>query len=120
MNEHVYVDIVYVVCYVVYTNISEVSDVANTTTINVRVDEAVKRNVETLFDNMGMNISTAVNIFFKQCLMEEALPFQPKAKRKVSLKKNLQEAREEAAANGISDMTLDEINEVIARVRQEK
>ena len=58
-----------------------------TTTINVRVDETVKHSVEALFDSMGMNISTAVNMFFKQCLMEEALPFQPKAKRGTSLRR---------------------------------
>ena len=65
-----------------------------TTTINVRVDENIKRNVEQLFDSMGMNISTAVNMFFRQCLMEEALPFQPKTKR-ASLGDALKEAQEQ-------------------------
>ena len=51
--------------------------------VNVRVDENTKREVEILFDKLGMNISTAVNMFFKQSLMEDALPFQPK----VTLKK---------------------------------
>ena len=51
------------------------------TTINVRIDEDVKRNVEILLDKMGMNISTAVNMLFKQMLMDEALPFQPKVRR---------------------------------------
>ena len=46
--------------------------------VNVRVDENTKREVEILFDKLGMNISTAVNMFFKQALMEEGLPFQPK------------------------------------------
>jgi len=46
--------------------------------VNVRVDENIKRDVEILFDKLGMNINTAVNIFFKQALMENALPFQPK------------------------------------------
>ena len=52
------------------------------TTVNVRVDEKTKREIEILFDKMGMNISTAVNMFFKQALMEEALPFQPKLTKK--------------------------------------
>ena len=55
---------------------------ANTTTINVRVDEDVKRNAEFLLDKMGMNISTAVNMLLKQMLMDEALPFQPRYKRR--------------------------------------
>jgi len=90
-----------------------------TTTINVRVDETIKHRVEVLFDSMGMNISTAVNIFLKQCLMEEALPFQPKVKRSMSLKEALDESNAKAAQNGISDMSLDEINEIIAEVRKE-
>ena len=90
-----------------------------TTTINVRVDETVKHDVEALFDSMGMNISTAVNIFFRQCLMEEALPFQPKAKRGASLREALWEAQEQALINNSSEMTLDEINSIVAEVRRE-
>ena len=50
------------------------------TIVNVRVDENVKRDIEKLYDSLGMNISTAVNMFFKQCLMEQGLPYQPKIK----------------------------------------
>ena len=89
-----------------------------TTTINVRVDENVKRNVEVLFNNMGMNVSTAVNMFFKQCLRENALPFQPQAKTSISLKDALREAQEQAEINGKSNMTLDEINDLITKSRQ--
>ena len=93
--------------------------VSTTTTINVRVDETVKRNVEVLFDSMGMNISTAVNMFLKQCLMEEALPFQPRVKRNVSLKDAFETLQQESLANGNDDMSLDEINSIIAEVRNE-
>jgi len=60
--------------------------------VNVRVDENIKREVEILFNKLGMNISTAVNMFFKQSLMEEALPFQPKIlqnKKHIPLKERL-------------------------------
>ena len=93
---------------------------AQTTTINVRVDENVKRNVEVLFDSMGMNISTAVNMFFKNCLIENALPFQPKAKVNLSLREALKEAQEYAVINETSKMTLNDINEVITKCRQNK
>ena len=91
----------------------------NTTTINVRVDESVKNNVEDLFSLMGMNISTAVNMFFKQCLTEGALPFQPRVKRYDTLNDVLLESQAQAKVNGTSEMTLDEINEIIAEVRRE-
>ena len=97
-----------------------------TTTINVRVDETVKRNVEDLFENMGLNISTAVNMFFRQCLMEQGLPYQPKIKKQINendggflLREALREAQEHAVINGMSEMTLDEINSIIAEVRRE-
>ena len=63
------------------------------TTVNVRVDEKTKREIEILFDKMGLNISTAINMFFKQALMEEALPFQPKVKklRHITLKERLKD-----------------------------
>ena len=66
-----------------------------TTTINVRVDEEVKRDVEILLDKLGMNISSAVNMLFRQMLMDEALPFQPKIRRKrISLNEYLEEYHE--------------------------
>ena len=92
---------------------------SQTTTVNVRVDENVKRNIEILFDSMGMNISTAVNIFFRQCLTENALPFQPKAKQPDSLRLVLRDAQEHAKANGTSALTMDEIDEIISEVRRE-
>ena len=52
------------------------------TTISVRVDDDVKRDIESLLDKMGLNISTVVNMLFKQMLIDEALPFQPKYKRR--------------------------------------
>ena len=62
--------------------------------VNVRVDENTKREVEVLFDRLGMNISIAVNMFFKQALMEEALPFHPKIihkKKHIPLKERLKD-----------------------------
>ena len=58
--------------------------------VNIRVDENVKRDIEILYDSLGMNISTAVNMFFRQCLMEQGLPFQPKV-RHVPLKERLKD-----------------------------
>jgi hypothetical protein len=52
--------------------------------------------------------------------MEEALPFQPRVKRNVSLKDALSEARSQAKQNGVSDMSLDEINSIIAEGKAAK
>ena len=78
-------------CYNVY-KITE-RGVIMASIVNVRVDEKTKREVEVLFDKLGMNISIAVNMFFKQALMEEALPFQPKIthKKHIPLKERLKD-----------------------------
>jgi len=52
------------------------------TSINVRVDEEVKRDLDFLLDKLGLNVSVVVNMLFRQMIMDEALPFQPKYKRK--------------------------------------
>lgn len=46
--------------------------------INIRVDRKLKEDVENLFEPMGLNVSTAVNMFFNQCLIENKIPFDVK------------------------------------------
>ena len=50
------------------------------TNLTVRIDEGVKQEAEALFDKIGMNMSTAVNVFFRQAIREQAIPFPIKAK----------------------------------------
>jgi len=50
------------------------------TNITVRIDDDVKREAETLFDTLGMSVSGAINIFFRQAIREQAIPFQIRAK----------------------------------------
>ena len=46
-------------------------------TVNVtfRVDEDVKKQADALFADLGMSLSTAFNIFLRQSLREQQLPF---------------------------------------------
>ena len=46
--------------------------------IQVRVDENIKKRVEELYSNLGLNISSAINIFFRQSLKERGIPFMLK------------------------------------------
>lgn len=45
------------------------------TTLNVRVDESVKKEASVLFNDLGLDLSTAVNIFLRQSIMRGGLPF---------------------------------------------
>ena len=58
------------------------SSQAEATTIHIRVDKDVKNEADKLFRNMGISISSAVNMFFRQALAEQAIPFQPKVGHK--------------------------------------
>lgn len=47
----------------------------NTTNISIRMDKELKAQADALFEELGMNISTAFNIFVRQSLREGGLPF---------------------------------------------
>jgi len=49
------------------------------TNITVRIDDDVKRDAETLFGKLGLSISGAINIFFRQAIREQAIPFRVRA-----------------------------------------
>ena len=44
--------------------------------VNFRVDEEVKRRAELACKNMGMNMSTAINIFLVKMGNEQRIPFE--------------------------------------------
>lgn len=46
-----------------------------TKTISVRMDEKVKKEFETWCKSVGMNVSTAMNLFAKEVLRKRRLPF---------------------------------------------
>ncbi len=48
---------------------------ANTTNISIRMDNDLKAAAEKLYSELGMNISTAFNIFVRQSLREGGIPF---------------------------------------------
>lgn len=49
-----------------------------TTNLNIRTDKAVKEAAELIFNELGMNMTTAVNIFLRQTIRENGIPFELK------------------------------------------
>lgn len=41
----------------------------------VRIDENLKKQANELFSQLGMDMSSAMNIFLRQCVMRGGLPF---------------------------------------------
>jgi len=44
--------------------------------ISLRVDDEVKRNAEQTFDDIGLSMATAINIFLKTVAREKRIPFE--------------------------------------------
>lgn len=51
---------------------------ATTTNISIRMDSALKAQADALFGELGMNLTTAFNIFVRQSLREGGIPFSVK------------------------------------------
>ena len=94
------------------------------TTITIRVDEQLKSNFDSLCDLFGLSNSAALNLFMKAVVRERRIPFEIKADSDAEARlrgwEAFQRMRESALDAGASDMTLDDINDVISAVRNEK
>ena len=47
----------------------------STANLTVRIDASVKSEAEKLFEDLGMSISTSFNIFLRQAVRAQAIPF---------------------------------------------
>lgn len=47
----------------------------STTPTQIRIDTNLKKEVTALFADLGLDLSSAVNIFLRQCVLHEGLPF---------------------------------------------
>ena len=46
------------------------------TTLNIRIDEKLKKNFDSMCSDFGMNMSTAITIFAKRVVNEKKIPFE--------------------------------------------
>lgn len=89
-------------------------------TFSVRMDETLKKQFDNLCSEFGMNATTAFNVFARAVVRERKIPFEIQASSDVSRASGMQAfmtLREEAKANGVQDMSLEEINEEIRQAR---
>jgi len=50
-----------------------------TTSMNIRMDTEVKRKAQMIFAELGMDTTTAVNLFLRQVIRTQSIPFELKA-----------------------------------------
>ena len=49
---------------------------AKTTNLSIRIDKELKEQAEQLFSELGMNMTTAFNIFVRQAVRQRKIPFE--------------------------------------------
>ena len=50
----------------------------STTNLNIRADKDVKEKAEKIFNELGLNMTSAVNIFLRTAIRERGIPFELK------------------------------------------
>jgi addiction module antitoxin, RelB/DinJ family len=92
--------------------------VAETTNLSIRMDRELKEQAEQLFSELGMNMTTAFNIFVRQAVRQGKIPFE------ISL--NVPNAETMAAIEEANKISLDpdakrysSFEELVAEVQNE-
>lgn len=49
-----------------------------TTNLNIRTDKEIKEQAEQIFSDLGLNMTTAVNMFLRAVIRENGIPFDLK------------------------------------------
>jgi len=73
-----------------------------TTNLNIRINKDLKERAEAFFSELGLNMSSAFNIFIRQALREGKIPFEISLaneqfyspENSAVLRKSIKEARE--------------------------
>ncbi|GHU58762.1 hypothetical protein FACS1894133_4150 [Clostridia bacterium] len=94
-------------------------------TLNIAIETQLKADAELLCGKVGVSITDLVNEVFRKMVITGELPV--KVKKPLSRAEVIQfgkeaaiRMREQSAKNGNSEMTMDEIDEIIAKSRRER
>ncbi len=87
--------------------------------MTVRMDAGLKAAFDDLCAQFGMSVNTAMTIFAKAVVRERAIPFEIKATNEEPMDglSAFYALRAEAQNNGVSEMSLEEINQEINSAR---
>ena len=95
-----------------------------TSLLQVRVEDSLKDEAAQVFEKLGIDTSTAVRMFLKRAIMENGIPFRmtlPKTPYNADRgHRAMVEISDASERNGVSDMSLDEINAEIESSRKER
>ena len=90
------------------------------TAFTIRMDSDVKKRFDELCKDFGMSANTAFNIFARAVIKQERIPFEVESENQAKLQRAweaIERMRASAAANGIADIPMEEIDEEIKSAR---
>ena len=89
--------------------------------VQFRTDDESKIKAMSICEKLGMDLQTYLRMCLSRLIQENGVPFSMRIEDNTSSKgfEALKQASMIAEENGISDMTLDEINEEIAQARKQ-
>ncbi len=90
---------------------------SNTALVQIKVDEETKADVTNIYESLGLDLPTAVRIFFKKSIAVGGLPFELRNDNRSERWNIYKEARNSIKKNNVPEMSLDEINAEISAVR---
>ncbi len=80
--------------------------------INIRMDETVKKQAEELFGELGLNMTTAFNMFVRQALNRGGIPFEVVRKDAFYSSYNQAKLRESIASTDKTVKSLDALEKL--------
>ena len=90
--------------------------------LQVRVDDQLKREVSSICETMGLDLSTVIRLFMQRIRLEKGIPFDLKIPAEAATRYDgmlaLDRLREQTSQH--QELTLDEINEEISSLRAGK
>lgn len=90
----------------------------------LRIDDDLKKQATAIFEELGLDFSTAVRIFLKKTVQQNGIPFSMTLPKKdyqaTRAVRAMEQLSAQAQENGTADMTLDEINAEIGAAREER
>ena len=106
---------------IIFANTKKYENMAQTS-MTFRVDDSLKKNFDKLCDEFGLTSTAALTVFMKAAVRERKIPFEVKTESEEEVRSRGLRAfwalREEAKKNGLTGMTLEEINEEIRAARR--
>jgi DNA-damage-inducible protein J len=98
---------------------------SNTTNLSIRMDRDLKNEADRIFDELGMNLTTAITIFVRQAVRQKKIPFEitldsDREKHQRNASEALLGIWEDGTRTSTKALSMAEIDEEISKSRQER